>query len=503
MNEPRDKLLELASALAEVERRQQTCPIAYYEPHTGQLQVERSLAPVTLVLAGNRFGKTHSLVTELMAHAIGYRPWRVPGLKLSLGRDDKWQFPSRRDVPPSAYVRNWAGLPVNLPAKLICVSGLALARGIGEIIQGKWASLWPKQVVFKPYLGPLGAWQKIVLPNESEVYFGSASQEQLAFEGFAADAAFFDEPLPKRIYTAVKRGLIDRKGRLIWTMTPLGDANVAWVAADLANEENTDVEIIRGASGANPHIDKVALQKFFNDPSLSAEERRAREYGEIAILGRRIVTTFDAATAVVPSSTLPIQPGAPVVCVVDPHHSRRPFVIWAQTPDNGESWLVFREWPDLSQGPYEKLGPAKITLHDLAGLIKTMEGRENVVARVCDPAFGRQKAKVLGTQHASFVDQIAEYGLFFETRADNDIERGIQRLRDAFTVDPVVNRPRLLISDNCKNVIRALNFWSYEQNSEGELKVSERYKDPVDVLRYLLGWRYPAHGDGYSYLEED
>lgn len=498
MSNERDKLLLLAQAHAELESRRRECPIGAAQFHPGQQRLLATTKPVAIAMAGNRWGKTHVLVAHAMASALGYMPWAVPGLRL-LPDGDRMVFPDRRDIPGAAWVRNWGGQPIAVPGKILVVTGLPLARGIGEIIQPKWSALWPRKVAFKPYLGSLGTWNKILLPNGSEVYFGSAQQENLAFEGFAADAIYLDEPNPKRVFTAVRRGAIDTKARLIWTMTPLGDANMAWVAADLLDGKNPDVELIRGTSYDNTFIDPESLDRFFADPALSPEERRARRDGEIAALGRRIVTTFSD-RCIVESSSLYIPPEVPRLLVVDPHHSRKPFMIWVAVEHDGDQLTIYREWPEEE---FEKIGPSQVTLDALHGVIRTAEGKENVVWRICDPSFGRQKAKVLGTQFPSFVDGMAEYGFTFDTRVDNELERGIQRLRDDFKIDPITGRSRIRVASNCKNVIRALQFWSYESSDVGEMKPSEAFKDPVDCVRYAAMYRFPREIQSFSYLDED
>jgi len=487
-----------AQALLELLSRQQDCPIAHVKPHGGQAQFSASRKPVVIVLAGNRFGKTHALVMEAIAGALGYRPWQVPGLQL-VKTENGWVFPDRADVPAEAWVLRLDGLPIRTPAKIVVVTGLSLSRGIGEIIQTKWNELWPASVPVKTYLGPLGTWLKVVIPNGSEVYFGSATQGALAFEGFSSDLVLADEPIPRHRFTALRRGLIDQNGQFRWTMTPLGDTNMAWVAADLLSEKNKEVEVIRGSSFDNPHIPREALERFFADPSMTEDERRARMTGEIAALGKRIVSTFTDASLLPPLSPSIEEPR---ILVVDPHHSRPPFLAWAVVRNDGEELVVFREEP--ADVEFEKLGPSNVTTDVLAARIKALEGREKVLWRICDPSFGRQKAKVLGQRFPCFTDQMAEYGLYFDARVDNDLDRGIAKLRDAFKVNATTGKSRLLICENCTNIIRALNFWSYKTQEGGQLEISEQYKDPVDVLRYLVSYPFPRHvGDSWSYIEED
>lgn len=490
----------MAYAIQELEGRKAECPIAAYQPHTGQQQLHKSIAPTTLVLTGNRFGKTHSLVADVIASILGYRPWEVEGLKIRPSKSGEMEFPDRNEVHSKHWVRRADGLPIRVPSRILVCSGLPLARGIGEIVQGKFTSLWPSAVPFKTYLATLGTWQKAVFQNGSEVYFGSAQQTNLSFEGFNADVAYFDEPHPRRVYTAVKRGLIDTNGVLKWTMTPLGDAEMAWVAADLVTDP--DVCIIRGTSWDNPYLDRAAIKRFLDDPTLSDAERKARECGEIAAIGQRIVTTFDN-KCIIPPTTIPS--GVPRVLVADPHHSKPTCLVWAAVYGEGDarSFVIYREWPTQD---ITKAGVPRLTIHDLAGEIKSLEGKENVEWRKADPQFGIQHAKVHGIQYPSFQEEMADYELYFDTDVDNDIERGIQRLRDAFRIAPETNKPKVLVMSNCTNTIRALNYWAYEGLDRGRLRPSEHYKDFADIVRYMLMTDYPLYvgqDEEFSYLQNE
>jgi len=488
---------EYARALAELESRKKLCPIAYFKPHPAQERALQSKYPITLIMAGNRFGKTHVNAAFVIASLLGYRPWEVAGFQL-LKTKEGWSFPPRDAIPQHAWVLRRDGLPIACPSKILFVTGLPLERGI-DIIADKFRELWPEQVPYRVYRGSAGVWKKLTLQNGSECHFCSAFQADLALEGFRADAAAVDEPIDRKTFIPIRRGLIDRKGQVILSMTPLGDANMAWIASDLLTKDRSDVLVIQGSSYDNPYLDKESFDSFFNDPTLTEEERRARLTGEIAALGRRIVTTFTD-DCIVPATELPRE--IPRLMVVDPHHARPPFILWVAVMDEGERLVVYREWPP---GDYFKGKTGGVTNHDLAGTIKSIEGKERVTWRICDPIFGRQHARVLGQQFDSFVEEMALYQLYFDTRVDNDLERGIAKLRDAFRVSPTIGRSRVQVMDCCPNLIKALKFWSYEEGAHGILKPSESFKDPVDCARYFTMYDIPIHiGQGtYNYLTGD
>jgi hypothetical protein len=500
-----DDNFDVLHALDELERRRQVCPIASFRPHRGQQAYMDTVdnKTITLILAGNRFGKTHLMVSELICAALGYRPWQVPDFALIEDSSNKkgWAFPARETVPYSAWLKRADGLPIAIPSRNVFITGLDLSRGIGEIVQQKFCQLWPmSKVGVETSTYKYGTWRKITFPNGSEVNFGSAAQDRMAFEGFAAHAAFFDEPVPRYVFASVRRGLVDNQGKLSWALTPLGDQEIAWIAADLLNGERTDVQVINGTGRDNPHIDRAALDAFLNDPALTDAERRARTTGEIGAIGKRIVTTFEPASCVIPPTELPAD--IPRLLVIDPHHSRPPCCVWFAVMDGGERLVAYREWPT---DDVEKTGPRAITMHDLAGLVKSLEGRETIKWRLCDPSFGRAHAKVLGQTFTSFVEEMSTYDLMFDDRVDNDVARGIQKLRDAFRLSSVTNRPRLSIMSHLRNCLNSLQLWSYSETDSGALKVGEKYKDFADVCRYACMYEMPIFSDkgGYSYLDDN
>lgn len=490
--------------LEEKHARHSKCPVAKLEwSDNGQDQAAALIETVEILIAsgGNRSGKTHFLAAELIATMLGYRPWLVKDFKMIVNPDTgKLDFPPRDQMPVESWVKRSDGLPIRHPASLLFVTGLSQTKGLG-ILQKKFLELLPKGYDVAPYLGPLGTWQKITI-HGSTLLMGADTQSVQMFEGENYDLAAFDEPIRKAIYTAVKRGLVDHRGRLIWAMTPLGDARIAWVTRDmiLNQESREDVAVVYLDPRKNRHIDQESLERFLNDPSMSESERRARASGEFGSIGRRIVSTFDESHVLIPETDLP--PNVPRMVVVDPHHSKPACMVWfALVSDN--HWIAYREWPTE---PLHTQGIPRMSIHDLAGMIKTQEGRENVVYRFADPQFGRQHAKVLGQTFKSFQEEMAEYDLFFSCCLDNDIERGIQAMRDAFKVIPEIGHPKVQIFKGLRNSRNAISLWSYEDTPSGAVKVSEELKDFADVFRYAIMANPPAACNDIgcrSYLENE
>jgi len=495
---------ELFHLMEMKQQRAQLCPIGAMKLHDGQQRILDVCdpTPITMVLAGNRFGKTHFLVSEIISSLIGYRPYLVSDFRLDAdGSDNK--FPLRKNIPPSAWVYRPDGLPIRYPANITFITGLGILKGVGDVLQPKWQELWPSSVKYKVYLGPAGTWIRLKYGG-SVLTIAADTQDPSTFEGAAYDRVFVDEPIRKQVFTPVRRGLIDQGGNILWCMTPVGDSNVAWISHDIIlNKKRTDNKVIFGKGSENPHINKEALNAFLQDPTLSEDERKARTSGELSTLGKRIVSTYEERTAVISPTDIPSE--VPRMLVVDPHHSKPACLVWFALMSQ-EHWVIYREMPftDITRSKVPNTGT-----EDLAAQIKAAEGKENVVYRVCDPSFGRQHAKVLGERYRSFQEEMFDYGLIFDAHVDNNLERGIAKLRDAFRFNSVTRRPKVQIFSNLANCRASMSMWAYTTMPNSQLKPSEEFKDFADCIRY--GVMYNPMVDGleeigtHSYLvdEED
>lgn len=477
--------------LTELERRRKKAPLLHFKPHRIQNQFLTSTAPVVIFAAGNRAGKTEALVALAMSAAWGYRVWEVGELK------------PREEVPAQSWILRTDGLPIAVPNRCLFLSGLPFERGIGEIFIEKFRKLVPKGVKYEIKTGNMGIPRKIIWENGSELVLGAATQQKatkdMSFEGFAVDLVFIDEPIDRKTYIAIKRGLVDRKGRVYWSLTPIGP-NCAWIAADLLGSERADIELIQcDPLEDNPYLDREAFEAFLEDAAMTDAEREARRYGRFNMLTQQIVSTFGD-HAIIEPTDIPLH--IPRVMVSDPHHARPTVSIWAAVYDDGERLVIYREDPDYDMTKGRKF----IAFSDWAARIKALEGREPVLWRLCDPQFGPAKPSVLGQQQQSFVERAAEYGLIFNTMVDNSIDAGLERLREAFRPSNITGRPRIQIFRSCRHTIRALQLWSYEETPMGSYKVSEKYKDRVDVVRYLISAQIPfvvtAGSDNYLENQE-
>ena len=135
---------------------------------------------------------------------------------------------------------------------------------------------------------------------------------------------------------------------------------------------------------------------------------------------------------------------------------------------------------------------------------------ERIVGRFMDSRFA-SVAKEQGDQPVTLLTKFDDLGVRFEPTAGDPILEGIQDINDALDYDtdrPVdyFNKPRLYISEDCRNTIYALQTWTGLDGSRlaPEARISQKgaTKDPIDLLRYFYrtGCCYvePALASGYK-----
>lgn len=106
----------------------------------------------------------------------------------------------------------------------------------------------------------------------------------------------------------------------------------------------------------------------------------------------------------------------------------------------------------------------------------------NVLWRLIDPAFAHTMSAHSGRK---LEDDLADYGMLFETDIDRDVTSGHLAVRQRFESNT------LLMTPNCRNLIHAVQRYNVDErrrpDGPGDLSEKPRdgYKDQADLLRYL------------------
>jgi len=358
-----------------------------------------------------------------------------------------------------------------------------------------------------------------ILPNGSQCWFMHYSQDPKAFEGLEIDLCWADELIPKNLLDTLKFRLVTRAGKMIVSFTPvLGMSPVVkdFVAGGEVTEWRDsellpDVNIPTGPKGKMPYKMRCRNEQsaciWFHtewNPYNPYEQLRQRLQGqhtnEIKIraygwtesaIGNAFPRFGDG--HVIDHTQIPKE-GKNFMCV-DPAGARNWFMLWGRNVD--DVLYIYREWPDASMGewaiPSEKpdgsAGPAQRaggggnSIVWYKKLITDLEDGEEIFLRLIDPRAC--KAKSLDGREILDELKMGEAGMWFDPASGAQIQLGVGLINDLLYYDnhqeiDDENRPRLFVSNRCKNLIFAIKEWS---GAGGEKSPT---KDPIDVLRYIV-----------------
>ena len=397
--------------------------LAYYRPHAKQSKFH-SLADFKYryVRTGNRFGKSDMGAAEDCAFALGERPW--------LDKNDPMRF---------------HGIPQRTTKGLIICTDWGKADEIFTsqsegVDMGKIFKFLPRESVVKVEKNHSGNIDKIIVKSvhggESTICLDTVAafkQNDQRSESSDWDWIHVDEPIPKEMWTASARGLIDRNGKAWFTCTPLREPwiNDFFSASKRANLDPAIANIIDGtkvvivgSSYDNPYTSSEGLKEF--DKGLTENQRQARIMGMPTDFGGIIYNDFrdENIYVDVPNGWEAMnKPPAyyTIRYALDPHPHTPHAVLFAATAPDGSVWFFD-----------EIFDPCTST--ELASQINEKIGPYFCARAICDPS-----AYLLSpNDKTSMADDLAEHGIYLE-KGPKDPSRGITAVKQLLAVKGKVN----------------------------------------------------------------
>ena len=300
----------LKQATEELERRRREDPLQYvYKPHKYQEQIHRSRSNITLVLGGNRTGKTYAGIAE----ALYYIEGRSTYAEVPEGPNTVWY------VVPTGAVFDDAVQPI-----------------LEQLINWEHVVSFDKQK------------RRYRFKNGSVLAIKTSDQRQKRLVGAAVDFVVADEPLPKVVYEELAARLISTNGRMLMVLTPVSEKmdEWLWIRDDLYTPhkmgERPDVHIINmpvvdeDGEPAVPHLTKAQV-RMYEDQYPDPETRAARMYGEFIVRGGLVFGGLNDEVNIIEPFDVPDYWHKWLIC--DPQYHRFAVLLFAVDPD-GNYYVV-------------------------------------------------------------------------------------------------------------------------------------------------------------------
>lgn len=454
----------------ELERRRICEPLRFFRPNGAQERFIAALAdPAVKIIvfpAGNWVGKTTGAIA-----ALGAMMWP------SQAEHQVFSLPLFKTYGNTGYARR--ARIVSTPKEL---------EDIGSI-QAEIKRWWPRGRYTS------GKNKKSFLSEfhtDTGWVVDLMSYEQAVddFEGANIGVFIFNEPPPEDIFDAC---MARRKfgGKVMMPMTPLMSA--AWIFDRLvAHDGENGIKVIYGSTeencvihGKNGVIPHEAIEdlKRMCDP----DEMEARLNGKFLALAGNIFKTFDRRVHVAKEKIIPLPPSDCIEHIqsVDPATGKPLFCLWAYVDPSGFLY-VYDEWPHFD------FATAKESSYVIGDYVKIFRGAEQctIHTRILDRHFGNNRSWSGQTLKQDF----AKLGLYFidSYSCEEEVETGILKVKEYLAYNRAaplsnLNRPALLISPTCTNLIKSMERWG--RNPKTGKPLDDCYKDPVDCVRYICAYR--------------
>lgn len=501
---------ELVAAIDEY--LQENRPLRYFVPNIGQekaiiplktIDPEESEIIVGFFCGANMVGKTTAMAAPYFGGCIWGRSEMHPFF-------DDWKVFEKFEL-----VRKRERRPLRV--RIVCHAN-AMEDG-GQVLEEitKW---WPKGLYkfeknHKGYysIGKCWDYDGNLLAT---VTVRTHDQPRSAHAGPTQDLIGCDEPMPKHLWAENMARLRQKMGGIIWGfLSPLDDA--AWIKDNMASDPSVHFtnatiwdncvdhhpdpamwdtgvvgkgKLLNRGTRSRKIIEKMILEWNKEGPEIAA----ARANGEFTHLAGSVLKEFDQFVHVIPPFQLP--PKWPITMGLDPHDAKPHLAFWVAQDEVGNAYL-FEEYPDEV---WDKCRGG-LSIPETCARWREIETpfREQVTTRVGDPM--RLVATKGGKRVTTFQSEFAEEGFFFEL-GNNAVGIGLSKLREylAFDRRNPLSKPHFFIMSHSpysgkplRTAIGGLQQFSYKRGSndwsssrETESLFEEKWKDPVDVLRYIL-----------------
>ena len=416
--------------------------LLYYKPHLKQESFHRCSKRNRWVFGGNRSGKTECGAVEAVYMARGIHPYRqnkdnVSGWVVSLS------LQVQRDVA-QAKILNYIN-----PDWIVDVS----------MLSGKASNPRGGVIDFITI--------KNVFGGTSRIGFKSCEAGREKFQGTSLDFVWFDEEPPRDIYEECRMRVLDKKGDLFGTMTPL--LGLTFIYNQIYLNEGKDDEIWHTSIewADNPYLDQTEVEKV--SKTLSESELASRRYGKFAQAKGLVYYEFNEAVHVIEPFSIP--PDWYDLISIDPGLNNPLSAHWYAVSPDGVVYVIAEHYKAGKDIDWHS--DAIKTICRRLGWPLGFGGR---IEALIDSAAG---AKTLASSK-SVVELFFDKGIAVNPNVNKDIFAGIARVKSYLVGEG--NGPKIYIFNTCVELIKEIKSYAWGAGDNPQKKDDHA----LDELRYYI-----------------
>ncbi len=311
---------------------------------------------------------------------------------------------------------------------------------------------------------------KNVFGGISRIYFKSCEMGREKFQGASVDFIWFDEEPPQDVYEECCMRIIDSRGEIFGTMTPLLGLTFVYNKIYLNDSADSEVWHIFMEWADNPYLDEVEIQRL--TATLSQAELESRRYGRFYVNSGLVYPEFNESVHVIPPFDIPpewqdkisIDPGLnnPLSCHFYAVDGDGTIFVVAEHYEAGKDLNHHaRAIKAIANG----LGWHTLPTGELSALIDSSATQRTLASE------------------KSVAQLFYEQGIAVNTKVNKDLFYGITLVKRYLKGE--YGTPRIYIFNTCVNLIRELKTYWW-----GDGDVPKKKDDhALDELRYYIASR--------------
>jgi len=426
--------------------------------HHKQLAFHKCKKRNRWVFGGNRSGKTECGAVESVYLARGIHPYRqnkdgVFGWVVSLSQQ------VQRDVAQSKIL---SYLDPSWIEDVTMISGKKNSLKYGVI----------DQIRIKNVFGGI-----------SVIGFKSCDQGREKFQGSSLDFVWFDEEPPKDIYDECRMRVLDKKGDVFGTMTPLKGLTFIYDEIFLNSKNSPEVWYEFMEWGDNPFLDAGEIAELTN--TLDSEQLESRRFGRFRSGVGLVYPEFDENFHVIEPFDVPKE--WQDMISIDPGLNNPLSAHWYCVDYDGNVYVVAEHFEAGKDVCYHSE-----RIKEISKRLKWKTDGQGRIEAIIDSAANQRTL----AYNKSVTELFYENGILANPKVNKDLFSGLQRVKGYLKKDGV--HPRLFIFKNCVNLIREFkSYWwgdgdspkKYDDHALDELRyylMRKPYKDPVSPVKTAI-----------------
>lgn len=427
-------------------KRKQSDALAAYNTgekvHQKQVAFHKCLKRNRWVFGGNRSGKTECGAVECVYMARGIHPYRE-NRKDTCGWVVSLSTQVQRDVAQRKILhylrRDWI-------EEIVMQSGRkdAPESGVIDFIR-----------------------VKNVFGGISLIGFKSCDQGREKFQGTSLDYVWFDEEPPEDIYLECRMRVLDRRGDIFGTMTPLKGLTFVYndIYLNRGNDKEVWYEFMQWSD--NPYLDKDEILQI--EGCMDERALQSRKFGRFAAAEGLVYPEFDEAVHVIEPFDVPKEWQDTIS--IDPGLNNPLSAHWYAVDFDDNVYVIAEHYQAGKDIDYhsEKIKETCMRL----GWKRDAQGR---VRALIDSAA---KQKTLSGVK-SVAELFYERGILVNPDVDKDLFSGIARVKSYLNRENGL--PNIYIFSNCVRLISEIKgyFWG---SGDAPKKANDH---SLDEMRYYL-----------------